>query len=293
MKALFIHAHYDDYEFTAAGTFAQWQRQLGSAFQPRILVCTDGGAGHHFRTRAETCRLRRREQEASARLGGFEFQLLQLPNGEVPRDSSLLVTRELLAALWQAIRDFEPDYLFCPPLPADPLVGVHVDHISLATAVRQVAYMINVPHAFTPEYPANEKKSKPCKVPVILTVYDGYMAGANAVDLAVNIEPVFPEVAAMAFCHQSQIMEWLPWVGRHRMKPPGSAEEWKQMLRQRFLRRNQELGLGKHPLAEVFTVTAWGEVPTLEQLQHDFPALLRTPAARRRLAARLLRWRGE
>lgn len=65
------------------------------------------------------------------------------------------------------------------------------------------------------------------------------------------------------------------------------------MLRQRFFRRNQELGLGKHPLAEVFTVTAWGEVPTLEQLQQDFPALLRTPAARRRLAARLQRWRGE
>ena len=25
-----------------------------------------------------------------------------------------------LAALWQAIREFEPDYLFCPPVPADP-----------------------------------------------------------------------------------------------------------------------------------------------------------------------------
>ena len=25
MKALFLHAHYDDYEFTAAGTFELWQ----------------------------------------------------------------------------------------------------------------------------------------------------------------------------------------------------------------------------------------------------------------------------
>jgi LmbE family N-acetylglucosaminyl deacetylase len=80
-----------------------------------------------------------------------------------------MVSTELLAALWKAIRDFEPDYLFCPPFPSDALAGIHVDHVAVAEAVRKVAYMINVPHAFTPEYPADESKSEPCKVPVINT----------------------------------------------------------------------------------------------------------------------------
>jgi LmbE family N-acetylglucosaminyl deacetylase len=128
MKVLFVHAHYDDYEFTAAGTFELWRRRLGAEFQGRVLVCTDGEAGHHFRSRAETGKVRLAEQEESARLGGYEFALLRLPNGQVPREACLQVSTELLAALWKAIRDFEPDYLFCPPLGSDPLAGIHNDH---------------------------------------------------------------------------------------------------------------------------------------------------------------------
>src|SRR5512137_460922 len=180
MKALCIHAHYDDYEFVAGGTFELWRRQLGNQFTGCVVVCTDGAAGHHFRTRAETAALRLKEQEESARIGGYQFELLHLPDGSAPREASLQVSPELLAAIWKAIRDFEPDYLFCPPLPTDPLAGVHLDHQAIAEAIRRVAYMINVPHAFTPEYPADEHCSRPCKVPVIVAVYDGYMFGENA-----------------------------------------------------------------------------------------------------------------
>src|SRR5262245_28625390 len=180
MKALCVHAHYDDFEFVAAGLFELWRRKLGSAFRGRILVCTDGRAGHQFRTREETGRIRLCEQEAAARLGGLEFELLKLPNGQVPREACLLLTPELMAALWKAIRDFEPDYLICPPVVSDPLAGIHNDHETVAEAVRRVAYMINVPHAYTPEYPADETASVPCRVPVILNAYDPYMFGANS-----------------------------------------------------------------------------------------------------------------
>src|SRR5438105_11197401 len=174
MKALCVHAHYDDFEFVLGGTFELWRRKLGAGFRGRVLVCTDGKAGHHFRSREETGRMRLQEQQASARAGGYEFEQLRLPNGEPPREACLQVSRELLASLWKAIRDFEPDYLFCPPIPANPLAGIHNDHLTVAEAVRRVAYMINVPHAFTPEYPADETVSQPCTVPVILNVYDGY-----------------------------------------------------------------------------------------------------------------------
>ena len=161
----------------------------------------------------------------------------------MPREASLFATTELLAALWKAIRDFEPDYLFCPPLPRDPLAGVHVDHVTLADAVRKVAYLINVPHAFTPEYPADETQSNFCKTPVVLNVYDPYTAGVNSHDLAIDIKTVFPRVCEMSWCHQSQIMEWLPWVGRHDMKAPASLEDWSEILSYRLRKRNREMGL--------------------------------------------------
>jgi hypothetical protein len=46
-------------------------------------------------------------------------------------------------------------------------------------------------------------------------------------------------------------------------------------------------------MAEVFGVTAWGEIPTLEQLKTDLPNLITPPEAEARLAKRLAQWRGE
>ncbi|MEW6157255.1 MAG: PIG-L family deacetylase [Verrucomicrobiota bacterium] len=290
MKILCVHAHFDDFEFVAGGLFELWKRRLGADLRARVLVCTDGKAGHHFRTRDETSRIRIEEQQASARVGRYELEILRLPKGEIPREACLQVTVDLLAALWKAIRDFEPDYLFCPPVPADPLAGIHVDHVAVAEAVRKVAYMINVPHAFTPEYPADETRPRPCNVPVIVNVYDGYMAGTNAFDLAVDVEAAFQKICEMTWCHQSQISEWLPWVGRHDMDKPGSFEDWCGMLRERFQRRNRELGIASERIMEVFTITAWGVVPTLAQLQADFPSLAPAHSPLDALDKKLTRW---
>lgn len=286
MRVLFIHAHFDDFEFTAAGTFDLWTRK-NPEIQRRVLICTDGKAGHQFRTREETGAMRLREQMESARIGGYDFQLLRLPDGQVPREACLTVSGPLLAALWKAIRDFEPDYLMCPPLPSDPLAGIHVDHVAVAEAVRKVAYMINVPHAFTPEYPADETKSQPCKVPVVLHVYDPYSAGANSHDLAVDVEEAFDRISAMSWCHQSQIVEWLPWVGRHQLELPKSLADWSRILRLRYAHRNRDLGISAAHPYEVFTVSGWGEVPELEQLLKDFPAIDKRASNIEKLRARL------
>lgn len=291
MKILHIHSHFDDFEFVAAGTFEMWKRKLGPGLRARVLVCTDGKAGHHFRTRDETGELRIREQQESARVGGYELEILRLPDGRIPREACLQPSVELHAAIWKSIRDFEPDYLFCPPVAADALAGIHNDHVVVADAVRRVAYMINVPHAFTPEYPADETRSQPCKVPVILNVYDGYMFGAIGYDLAVDVEAAFDRVAAMTWCHQSQIREWLPWVGRHDMAPPTTLEEWSNMLRERGRRRNRELNIEGERVTEVFSVTAWGQVPTVERLLADFPTLDTGASRLEALRQRLARWR--
>lgn len=292
MKILCVHAHFDDFEFTAAGTFEMWRRKAGNSLRARVIVCTDGKAGHHALTREQTGRVRLREQRASARAGCYEFQQLRLPDGTVPREACLQVDVPLLAALWKAIRDFEPDYLFCPPIPVNPLAGVHVDHIAVAEAVRKVAYMINVPHAFTPEYPTREKTARPVKVPVILNVYDAYVFGSNAFDVAVNVEPAFSRIAEMSWCHQSQIREWLPWVGRHQLESSATLEQWSLTLRRRFRRQQRELGIRTNQASEVFTVTAWGQVPRFEVLVRDFPEMLVSASRLLRLKRRLSRWHG-
>jgi LmbE family N-acetylglucosaminyl deacetylase len=292
MRILCVHAHFDDYEFFASGTFELWKRKLGDKLRARALVCSDGRAGHHCRTRDELHAIRMREQEASAKIGGYELEILRLTDGQVPREACLQVTTPLLAALWKSIREFEPDYLFCPPIPADPLVGVHVDHIAVAEAVRKVAYMINVPHAFTPEYPADETQSRLCKVPVILNAYDGYMSGGNVYDLAIDVEEVFPKVCEMTYCHQSQLKEWLPWVGRHQMEAPANLQDWAVTLRARFERENRDVGIHASRVYQVFTVTAWGEVPRLEQLLNDFPGVSLEFSNLTQLRQRLARWGG-
>jgi LmbE family N-acetylglucosaminyl deacetylase len=292
MKILSLHAHFDDFEFVASGTFEMWKRKLGPNLRAKVVVCTDGKAGHHFRTREETAKVRLEEQLASAKVGGYEFEPLLLPNGRPPREACMQISSELLAAFWTTIRGFAPDYIFSPPIPTDPLAGLHVDHVTVAEAIRKVAYMINVPHAFTPEYPADETKAEACHVPVILNVYDPYVSGSNQYDLAIDIEDAFPTVCEMTFCHQSQIMEWIPWVGRHNLETPKSLEDWSHTLRQRYQSRNRELGIPSDRMLEVFTVTAWGTVPTYDQITNDFPNIRADLSNLDRLRSRLDRWLG-
>ena len=151
--------------------------------------------------------------------------------------------------------------------------------------------MINVPHAFLTEYPVvDETRSRSVQTPVILNTYDGYMAGENVFDLVVDMEAAFDHVAETSWCHQSQIREWLPWVGRHNMAPPGSLDEWKGTLRKRFDRQQRELGLPPGRAHEAFAVTAWGVVPSMAKLREDLPNLVPDQARDQRLATRLQRW---
>jgi hypothetical protein len=76
-----------------------------------------------------------------------------------------------------------------------------------------------------------------------------------------------------SWCHQSQIREWLPWVGRHEMEPPADLARWEVALRERFRRQRLGLGLGEGEPVEVFAVTRWGETVSRSMLERDFPGL--------------------
>ncbi|MGD8966661.1 MAG: PIG-L deacetylase family protein [Anaerolineae bacterium] len=68
-RALFIYAHPDDVDFSAAGTAAKWAR-AGS--EVTYVILTDGNAGSHEpdMTRERLGQIRRAEQEAAAAVVG-------------------------------------------------------------------------------------------------------------------------------------------------------------------------------------------------------------------------------
>ncbi|HYE32547.1 MAG TPA: PIG-L family deacetylase [Methylomirabilota bacterium] len=292
MRLLCIHAHYDDFEFVAAGTFELMRRRALPGFQSKLLVCTDGKAGHHFRPREETGRVREAEQARSAAIGQYAFETLTRRDGSRVREACMTLDTETMAALWKSVRDFQPDFIVAPPVASDPLAGIHIDHVTVAEAVRKLAYMINVPHAFSPEYPTDETKSVWIKTPVILNPYDAYMAGENAFDLAISVEAAFDLIAEMTWQHQSQIVEWIPWIARHHMPESKDFGEWKKTLRARYVWQNRELGIPSEDAYEYFTVTAWGAVPALEELLAAFPFIDQANSKLDSLQKRLKRWRG-
>jgi hypothetical protein len=77
------------------------------------------------------------------------------------------------------------------------------------------------------------------------------------------------------------------------MAAPQSRAEWKDVLRARFLRQNRELGFKSQHAFEMFTVTAWGAVPTAEQLLKDFPPITPKYSHVKKLRQRLARWGAE
>jgi len=61
-------------------------------------------------------------------------------------------------------------------------------------------------------------------------------------------------------------------------------------LRARMSRQQKELGLGETRAMEVFTVTAWGTVPGLDQIEEDFPGLEFGPRNRDEFGRKLERF---
>ena len=98
MRILCVHAHFDDFEFVAAGTFELFRRKHGADLQANVVVCTDGRSGHHWRTPEGTARIRLGEQGKAAAIGGYDFERLSRPDGR-PFGEARLLSNDLLAAL--------------------------------------------------------------------------------------------------------------------------------------------------------------------------------------------------
>lgn len=107
---------------------------------------------------------------------------------------------------------------------------------------------------------------------------------------AVVREEAFDTIVDMTWCHQSQIAEWLPWVDRHQLTKPESKADWAGQVRGIIRRRNREMGIEGEHATEYFKITAWGNVPGVETLIEDFPALIDPEQTRVQLVEHLAKW---
>lgn len=106
-NALFIYAHPDDVDFSAAATAAKWA-QVGC--EVIYLILTDGSAGSHEAgmTKEQLTRIRRTEQQAAADVAGVTACVfLNQPDGLL--ESTLALRKEVV----RVIRQHKPEAVVC------------------------------------------------------------------------------------------------------------------------------------------------------------------------------------
>lgn len=264
LRVMAVVAHQDDFEFNAGGTFALLWKTLGDGVEFKILTTSRGAAGHHELGLDDTFARRREEATRSAALIGAEYECLTRLDGS-HAEVQVLPDRNLLGGLWNAIRAFEPNVIFCPPVVTDPLAGVHIDHISTAHAVRLVAYQLCVPRA----YPTMDGPVK-LRVPNPLVInMDDVYAREEAFDVREDVSEVYDLKCRMALCHESQIYEWLPFTSGR--EEPMTQEEWLEQFKKRHRLINERYGCGDDTPSEFFRITRWGRAPEEGEVDRLFP----------------------
>jgi LmbE family N-acetylglucosaminyl deacetylase len=260
-----VMAHQDDFELNLGGTFALLRQTLGERVKLKVLTTNTGATGHHQLSLDDTFIRRREEARRAAALVDADYECLkQLDGNHVP--GQVIVDRNLLGGLWNAIRAFRADVIFCPPIATDPLAGVHIDHDQTAIAMRYVAYQLGVPHAYPNTHGGDTERYDP---PLVINVDDPYI-GTGGADIRQNISDVYDTKLKMTLCHESQVLEWLPYNGGW-ATDGATPQQWTERLRLRHLATNQRYGCGDNVMSEFFLLTRWGRTARDGELDLLFP----------------------
>ena len=201
-RALSIHAHPDDQEFTVAGTLAKWAK-AGCEIVSVILTSGDAGSNdpkHGAEYKPTLARLREREQKAANTVLGVKDTIfLGYPDGE------LEATLALRKQLTRIIRQHKPDTVVI----GDPQ-GVfygngYINHPDHRAAAQAALYAI---------FPSSETRliftdllaegHEPHKVRRV------YVHGAEKADTWVDVTETIDVKLAALRKHVSQLGEWDP-----------------------------------------------------------------------------------
>jgi len=199
-RLLCFGAHPDDCEIKSAGLAALWTRAGGQA---RFVALTDGSAGHHEMVGEALVRRRRAEAAAGARAAGADSVILDNADG------MLMPTLENRLRVIREIRLFQPDVIVCPRTN-----DYHPDHRYTGVIVQDACYLLKVPNIVP-------LVAVPDRDPVVLFMHDHFTRPEPLrPDVVVNIDAVLAAKLAAVRAHESQVLEWLPWIGGYAGEMP-------------------------------------------------------------------------
>jgi LmbE family N-acetylglucosaminyl deacetylase len=215
-KAMSIHAHPDDQEFTVAGTLAKW---AAAGCEVISVVITSGDAGsndpaHDAAYKPELARLREEEQNAANDLIGVKQTIyLHYPDGEL--EPTLSLRKELT----KLIRTHKPDVVVTGDPQAVFYGNGYINHPDHRAAAQAATYAV-FPSAGSRLLFAELLKEgfEPHNVKRL------YLHGPEKPDTWVDITATIDTKLASLRKHVSQLGDWDP----EKMIREWAAEEGKE-----------------------------------------------------------------
>jgi LmbE family N-acetylglucosaminyl deacetylase len=228
-RAMSIHAHPDDQEFTVGGTLAKWAR-AGCQVVTVCITSGDAGSNEHTplsMTREALAPIRELEQrEACGVLGISEVLFMGYEDGVL--EPSIALRRDLT----RIIRKYQPEALVC----GDPTVRFygatymnHPDHRAAADAVLDAVFPSAETRLIFPEL--LDEGLAPHKVQKV------FIHGSDKPDTFIDIGEVLDVKIAALKQHKSQMGTWDPtemitlWARQQGAKRKIKAAESYRLMR--------------------------------------------------------------
>lgn len=264
MNIIVFGAHPDDCDIFVGGTAIKYAK---AGHRVKFVSLTNGDAGHHKIGGDELARRRYAETQASAKIAGITYDVLNNHDGEL--QPTLDVRRDII----RLIREWQADIVFLNR-PND----YHPDHRYASIAVQDAAYLVCVPN-ICPDVPALQKN------PYFFYFWDPFQKPYPLLnDVVIDVDDVMETKWQMIDCHESQMYEWLPYI--EKMTLPADGEDrmtWLQREWSPFLLRitescrtqlvhhyGQETG-SLIKMAECFEICEYGNTPSVGKLKELFP----------------------
>lgn len=265
IRVIMIGAHPDDCDLKGGGT-AALLASLGHAV--KFVSVTNGDAGHQAQGGGALAKRRMAEAKEAGKRFNVVYDVLDNHDGE------LLPTLDVRLQVIRKIREWNADVVISPR-PND----YHPDHRYTGVLVQDAAFMVTVPNVAPDVAPLK-------KNPVFLYFQDFFQRpNPFRPDIAIDITNVFEQKIHAMDAHESQMYEWLPWIGGNLDKVPSDKDQRKRWLAETRTvritpeaRTSLEKWYGKEKGAQVrhaesFEICEYGVQPTEADIKRLFPML--------------------
>src|SRR6185503_13284838 len=205
VRIIMIGAHPDDCDQDGGGTAILFAKM---GYAVKFVSVTNGDAGHQAMKGTELAKRRYAEAQEAGKRFGVTYDVLDNHDGQ------LMPSLEVRFQVIKEIREWNADIVIAPR-PND----YHPDHRYTGVLVQDAAYMVAVPD-IVPETPPLKKN------PVFLYFHDGFQRpNPFRPDISVDITNVFDKKVSGLDAHESQMYEWLPWIGHYADQVPKEKKD--------------------------------------------------------------------